>query len=1046
MQFSLFGARPLFDPQTLGRRTREWRDDPIPSLQEKARSIVEFSKEVQRITGNSRSRARVKETELEQGFNRAFFVELLGYKIFPGQDESWTAWPKPKSADTGLSGEPDLLLGQRGRDAFETAAVVELQRPGTPLDGPQPSYHGRSPVEQAFDYASNLPACRWVIVTDMRIVRIYSIASPEQYHEIDLQSDSNLPSLDSFDQAYRMLAFENLIAGGADAPTSRLLAACQELQASIRDGFYEIYANIRSELLGAIEQWSAGRHSRHRIVFAAQRLLDRLLFVYFCEHHPDRLLPANLVKDVAERAIMSPGGSLHKVYDGMKALFHDLDVGVKTRRWELPRYNGELFKPDPILDELVLPDELHEKIFRWAPSRGPQKNIYGVYGLYEFDFWRELDRDLLGNLFERSVGDIAQLQAGGRDGARRAFGVYYTASRLARFAASSAIKASLAENAALTAALEKVATAKHADGNAIIDEIVAILKQYRIADLACGSGVFLTAALDALLAPYRKALEAVSSGGLERDIWSFRQSEILKATIFGVDILPQAVELAKLALWLAAARRNEPSADLSANIIDGNSLDTGTLRKILANAGGAFDLIVGNPPWGSDIDPAYAQRVISEFGLSTTQAWDSWEVFLVLAVQALKPGGRFVLLVPDTLFSADKDRTRRWLLEHTTLEKIYSLGPDWFTAEVRMGTVLLQGKRAKAAEPHTVATVVLAGKERIAAQGGTKPLQQVEAGLAQQTTQKLGAKGERTDLQVFASDRELDLLRRIEASSVTLGDITEHARGDEINAGGLVWRCGNCMTFTVPGEKEKGGRYKNKECPSCGLTLSSRDVALDSLVSETKHGAYSVPYVDGGSITQRYEAPVRRYLRKDMLPMMPRLKDDGLFRGPKILIRQAGVGIAATMVDDDCRCPQSVYIYRLTEAARASGYSERFVLGCLVSRTMNYILMKRFAEIDPARAFTKLTHARIGDLPIPKIGDAGSGQVVRDIEADVATMLATQSFGSEADHRIERRLRSLWHITAEEGRHINGFFSTLPEGQAVSALFPNGAPPPVRLQ
>ena len=159
MQFSLFGARPLFDPQTLGRRTREWRDDPIPSLQEKARSIVEFSKEVQRITGNSRSRARVKETELEQGFNRAFFVELLGYKIFPGQDESWTAWPKPKSADTGLSGEPDLLLGQRGRDAFETAAVVELQRPGTPLDGPQPSYHGRSPVEQAFDYASSLPAC-----------------------------------------------------------------------------------------------------------------------------------------------------------------------------------------------------------------------------------------------------------------------------------------------------------------------------------------------------------------------------------------------------------------------------------------------------------------------------------------------------------------------------------------------------------------------------------------------------------------------------------------------------------------------------------------------------------------------------------------------------------------------------------------------------------------------------------------------------------------------------------------------------------------------
>lgn len=1045
MQSSLFGARPLFDPQTLRRRTTEWRDDPIPSLEEKAKSIAAFSKQIQSISNSKKNRGRVKETELEQAFNRAFFVELLGYKLFPGQDDSWTAWPKPKTAETGLSGEPDLLLGRHGRDAFDMAVVVELKKPGTPLDAPQPSYRGRSPVEQAFEYASNLPACRWIIVTDMRIVRLYSIASQEACHEIDLQDDSTLRSLVSFDQAYRLLAFEKLVDGGPDAPTSRLLAACQEVQASIRDGFYDIYASIRGDLLTAIEQWSNGRHTRQQVVFATQRLLDRLLFIYFCEHHPDRLLPANLVKEVAERSVRSPGGSLHKVYDGVKALFHDLDVGVKTPWWELPRYNGELFKPDTILDELVLPDELHNKMFRWAPQRGLSKTIHGVYGLYVFDFWRELDRDLLGNLFERSVGDIEQLKAGGRDGARRAFGVYYTASRLARFAATSAINVSLAENAALTAALEKVATAKHDGRQAIIDEIVDILKQYRIADLACGSGVFLTAALDALLAPYRKALEAVSSGGLERDILSFRQSEILKTTIFGIDILPQAVELAKLALWLAAARRNEPSADLSANIIDGNSLETGTLRKILSNAGGSFDLVVGNPPWGSDIGTADAQCAIARFGLSTTEPWDSWEVFLLLAIHALKPGGRFVLLVPDTLFSADKDRTRRWLLEHTTLEKVYALGPDWFTAEVRMGTVLLQGKRVSSSRPQVVTTLVLAGKERVAAQVGTKPLQQIEAGLSQQTTQQLGARGGPTYLQVCASDRELDLLHRIEAASGKLSDLTEHARGDEMNADGLVWRCGNCMTYTVPGEKERGGRYKNKPCPSCGLTLTSRDVAADSLISETKHAAFRTPYADGGSITQRYDAPVRRYLRKDMLPMVPRLKDDGLFKGPKILIRQAGVGIAATLVDDDCRCPQSVYIYRVTEAARSAGYSEHFILGCLVSRTMNYILMKRFAEIDPARAFAKVTHARIGVLPIPKIGYAGSEQIVKDIETDVAIMLATQAYGSEADHRIERRLRSLWHIGAEEGRHINGFFSTLPDGQAVSALFPNGAPPSIRL-
>jgi hypothetical protein len=252
-------------------------------------------------------RRRVKEPELEQAFNQEFFVKLLGYELYPGRNDSWTAVPKPKSSDTGLSGEPDLVLGKGGLEDFQISAVVELKKPGTPLDAPQPSYQGRSPVEQAFEYASNLANCKWVIVSDMRSVRLYSVSSQDQYHEIDLQDDPTFRSLDCFDQAYRLLAYENLVEDGPDAPTARLLAACQDFQSIIRDAFYKIYGDIRSELLSAVENWSSGRHSRPQLVFATQRLLDRLLFIYFCEHHPDRLLHANLVKEVTDRSIRSPG-------------------------------------------------------------------------------------------------------------------------------------------------------------------------------------------------------------------------------------------------------------------------------------------------------------------------------------------------------------------------------------------------------------------------------------------------------------------------------------------------------------------------------------------------------------------------------------------------------------------------------------------------------------------------------------------------------------------------------------------------------------------
>src|SRR5205823_6357346 len=58
---------------------------------------------------------------------------------------------------------------------FDAIAIVELKRPGTPLDAPQVSYDNRTPVEQAFGYAQQLPACQWVIVTDMKLMRLYSI-------------------------------------------------------------------------------------------------------------------------------------------------------------------------------------------------------------------------------------------------------------------------------------------------------------------------------------------------------------------------------------------------------------------------------------------------------------------------------------------------------------------------------------------------------------------------------------------------------------------------------------------------------------------------------------------------------------------------------------------------------------------------------------------------------------------------------------------------------------------------------------------------------
>jgi len=111
--------------------------------------------------------------------------------------------------------------------------------------------------------------------------------------------------------------------------------------------------------------------------------------------------------------------------------------------------------------------------------------------------WTKID--LLGNIFEKSIGDVTELAAGGRVNARAAFGVYFTSSRIAKFLSQSQ---SLSDREDLTRAMNKVVTASNDSiREAGANEVLEAIKSVRLADLTCGSGVFLVAALESLLSP-----------------------------------------------------------------------------------------------------------------------------------------------------------------------------------------------------------------------------------------------------------------------------------------------------------------------------------------------------------------------------------------------------------------------------------------------------------------------------------------------------------------------------------------------------------------
>ena len=137
--------------------------------------------------------------------------------------------------------------------------------------------------------------------------------------------------------------------------------------------------------------------------------------------------------------------------------------------------------------------------------------------------------------------------------------------------------------------LIKAGDDEHARESAILD--------LKVCDPACGGGTFLLSALDYLgkkLAEVRTS----SDSPLEDDLREARR-DVLQHCIYGVDMNPLAVELAKISLWLRACVKDKPLNFLDNHIKCGNSLvGLGQKIEIKSIRSEAFKAISGNKEIG----------------------------------------------------------------------------------------------------------------------------------------------------------------------------------------------------------------------------------------------------------------------------------------------------------------------------------------------------------------------------------------------------------------------------------------------------------------
>ncbi|MBI1304883.1 MAG: N-6 DNA methylase [Phycisphaera sp.] len=214
-----------------------------------------------------------------------------------------------------------------------------------------------------------------------------------------------------------------------------------------------------------------------------------------------------------------------------------------------------------------------------------------------------------------------------------------------------------------------------------------------VLDPACGAGNFLVAA----------AVRLAQSGRL-------RMVDVLATSLFGVDVDAGAVELCRARLRALVpgdateAERAAVDDALARHIVVGDALDVAAIASLVAGAaaplrGGAFDLVIGNPPFLNQLERATAasRARAEELRTRTKGAFGGYAdlagAFLLEALRVVRAGGAVGFVMPQSfLAAADTGPVRARALECAQLRALWAANERLFDdASVRVTAVVLVG-------------------------------------------------------------------------------------------------------------------------------------------------------------------------------------------------------------------------------------------------------------------------------------------------------------------------------------------------------------------
>jgi hypothetical protein len=239
------------------------------------------------------------------------------------------------------------------------------------------------------------------------------------------------------------------------------------------------------------------------------------------------------------------------LWDAFRAIARLAHAGCRAGNLRVTAFNGRLFSPSwtPLAERRDLDDERARRALLSLATRTAR---YG--GTRDRIAYRDLGVEQLGSVYEslldyQPVAHPVALVAG--SGIRKSTGTFYTPQPIADYL----VRATLSP--------------------LVRDASAASILALRVVDPSMGSGAFLVAACHYLAQAYEAAL--LRDNGYQASDIDERERASIRRTIadrclYGVDVNPMAVQLARLSLWLTTLAADRPLTFLDHRLRCGDSL------------------------------------------------------------------------------------------------------------------------------------------------------------------------------------------------------------------------------------------------------------------------------------------------------------------------------------------------------------------------------------------------------------------------------------------------------------------------------------------